>query len=202
MGENSTETSTEVTGRDEVLDEARPVETDAAGSVSDGLVEQAEPAPPVEQPELLEALQRLDKRLEESQRLLDRQQELADRLHVENQALRAGELRSAQLPLVRDILRLYDDVGRMRDGAEEDGDLRIVRETLVDTLVRNGVVPFEPDRGDDFDSHTHSVVRVEATVDDGLDRTVAEVVKQGFKWESGEVIRVAEVTAYRFQVPT
>jgi molecular chaperone GrpE (heat shock protein) len=197
---------------EEILTEAPPAETDVVGPISDGseLADPtrspeptpAEPATAAEHAELLEALSRIYKQLGESQRLLDRQQVLADRLHAENQTLRAGELRSAQLALVRDVLRLYDDVGRMRDSAEEEGDLRIVRETLADALVRNGVVPFEPDRGDDFDSHTHSVVGVEATVDEGLDRTVAEVVKQGFRWESGEVIRVAEVRAYRFQRPT
>jgi molecular chaperone GrpE (heat shock protein) len=195
-----------------LLIEAPPVETDVVapspdcpevtGPTTSTEQSSTEHAAAGEHGELVEALSRIHKQLGESQRLLDRQQVLADRLHAENQTLRAGELRSAQLPLVRDVLRLYDDVGRMRDGAEEEGDLRIVRETLADTLVRNGVVPFEPDRGDDFDSHTHSVVGVEATLDEGLDRTVAEVVKQGFRWESGEVIRVAEVTAYRFQRPT
>jgi molecular chaperone GrpE len=189
-----------------VLIEVSPVETDVVGASADP-PEAADPLrsaeqSPAQHAELLEALSRIHKQLGESQRLLDRQQVLADRLHAENQTLRAGELRSAQLPLVRDVLRLYDDVGRMRDGAEEEGDLRIVWEALADTLVRNGVVPFEPDPGDEFDSHTHSVAGVEATLDDGLDRTVAEVVKQGFRWESGEVIRVAEVTVYRFQRPT
>lgn len=137
-------------------------------------------------------------RLEESQRLLDRQSDLVDRLHAENQGLRAGELRSAQLPLVRDLLRLYDDVGRMRGAAGEDGDdLRLVQDSLVDTLARNGIEMFGPEQGEPFDSRLHSAAGVEKTEDESLDRTVAEVMRQGCRWDSGDVIRVVEVRAYR-----
>lgn len=153
-------------------------------------------------PELLEALARIDRRLGESQRLLERQQGLADRLHAENQDLRAGELRSAQLPLVRDLLRLHDDAGRMREGAEDDRDLAVVQSGLADALARNGVIAFEPDHGVEVEPRVHSVAAIEATTEEGLDRTVAGVVKQGFKWDSGEVIRAAEVTAYRFTAPS
>src|SRR5947209_9477437 len=62
---------------------------------------------------LTDALGALDERLAESQRLLAHQTELADRLHAENQRLRAGELRAAQLPLVRDLMRMHDDIGRL-----------------------------------------------------------------------------------------
>jgi molecular chaperone GrpE len=211
VGQRDTKICNEA-GLEEISIETPPIETDVVGSSPDGPEvadptgslepTPAKPATAAEHAEVLGALSRIYKQVGESQRLLDRQQVLADRLHAENQTLRAGELRSAQLPLVRDVLRLYDDVGRMSDGQEREGDLPIVREALAEMLVRNGVVSFEPDQGDDFDSHNHSVVGVEATLDEGLDRTVAKVVKQGFSWESGEVIRVAEVTAYRFQRPT
>lgn len=214
MGETGAETSTGSTGFDEVpgSDDAGPPEARTGGSPANAgeqmatdtersadAAEQMPLAPAIDEAVLLEALGRLDDRLAESQRLLDRQNGLIDRLHAENQGLRAGELRSAQLPLVRDLLRLHDDLGRMRESAEEDGDLRIVQESLADTLARNGVVAFEPDGGDELDSRMHSVARSEATADQDLDRTVAGVVKQGFRWESGEVIRVAEVMALRFE---
>jgi molecular chaperone GrpE (heat shock protein) len=175
-------------------------ETDVIEATGEGSA-QGDPTQALDGSELIEALARIDRRLGESQRLLEHQQGLADRLHAENQDLRAGELRGAQLPLVRDLLRLYDDVSRMRDGAEDDRDLVVVQSGLADTLARNGVIAFGPDHGAEFDPRLHSVATTEATPEEGLDRTVAGVVKQGFKWDSGEVIRVAEVTAYRFTAP-
>ncbi len=147
-------------------------------------------------------LTRLDSRLEEAQRLLGRQTDLADRLHAENQALREGEIRTAQLPLLRDLLRLHDDLARMRTVAGESAaDLRLVQESLVDTLARNGVESFAPAEGEVFDPKAHSVSGVERTDDEQLDKTVAEVLKQGFRWDSGDLIRVVEVRAYRFVGP-
>lgn len=201
MAESGVESSTEAAGPGE--EAVGLPSTDADGAEEPTVhSESADATPLAEHPDLLDAIARFDQRLGESQRLLDRQLDLADRLHGENQVLRAGELRSAQLPLVRDLLRLHDDLGRMRDSVEDDGDLRIVQHSLADTLARNGVVAFEPDRGEEFDSRAHSAAGVEDTVEEGLNRTVAAVVKQGFRWESGEVIRVAEVTAYRYQEPS
>jgi molecular chaperone GrpE len=142
----------------------------------------------------------LDERLAESQRLLDRQLDLVDRLHNENQALRTGELRSAQSPLVRDLLRLSDDLRRMREAVgEQDGDLRLVHEGLVDILGRNGVELFAPQSGEPFDPQLHAAAGTEPTDDEALDRSVSVVLREGFRWASGEVIRVAEVRAYRYR---
>ena len=144
------------------------------------------------------ALDRLDARLAEAQRLLARQAELTEKLHGENQSLRAGELRNAQMPLVRDLIRLYDDLGRMCAVATDSADLAMVQQSLFDVLARNGVQRFEAEQGEPFDSRTHSAAGAESTADEQLDRTVAEVVRPGFRWDSGEVIRVVEVRAYRY----
>ncbi len=145
------------------------------------------------------ALGQLDSKLGESQRLLDRQTELTERLHAENQSLRAGELREAQLPLIRDLIRLTDDLERMRAVATDSAaDLTMVQETLIDVLARNGVQGFGEEQGEPFDSRLHTAAGTEPTEREELDKAVAEVVRRGFRWDSGEVIRVAEVRVYRF----
>lgn len=154
-----------------------------------------EPAPEAPEPQQ-------DERLEEAHRLLARQSDLVDRLHAENQTLRAGELRNAQLPLIRDLLRLHDDVGRMREASEDDRDLRLVQEGLSDALARNGVEAFAPDGGEPFDPRLHAAAGVEQTDEESLDKTISEVTRQGFRWESGDTIRVAEVRAYRYRSPS
>lgn len=149
---------------------------------------------------LEDAVTGLNERLEESQRLLSRQSDLVDRLHAENRELRAGELRNAQLPLIRDLVRLHDDVGRMREAAGENGDdLRVAQESLIDTLARNGVEVYAPGHGEVFDPRLHAAAGTEPTAEESLDKTVVEIVRRGFRWDSGDVIRVAEVRAYRYR---
>jgi molecular chaperone GrpE (heat shock protein) len=143
-------------------------------------------------------LARVEDRLAESQRLLVRQSELADKLHAENQRLRAGELRGAMLPLVRDLLRLHDDIGRIASEAERAEDLKLMQASLLDALARNGVVVACPETGEQFDTKRHSAAGVVATDDASLDRSIAEVIRLGFQWEDGQAIRVADVRVYKY----
>ncbi len=139
----------------------------------------------------------LDTRLGESQRLLGRQSEFADKLHAENQRLREGELRAATLPLIRDLLRLHDDIGKLSVGREDTRDLDIVKVSLLDALARNGVLAFEPAVGDVFDPKQHNIQGVVATGESSLDRTIAVVTRVGVQWDDGQTIRVADVSVYK-----
>jgi molecular chaperone GrpE (heat shock protein) len=146
----------------------------------------------------------LTTRLEESQRLLARQVDHADRLHVENQRLRAGELRTAISPLIRDLLRLHDDVGRLAQASTDQSkhDLDVVQVSLLDVLVRAGITSFEPDLGAQFDPKLHNAAGVVATGDAASERRIAEVVRSGFHWEDRQVLRVADVTVFKYTAPT
>jgi molecular chaperone GrpE (heat shock protein) len=145
----------------------------------------------------LTALAGVEDRLAESQRLLVRQSELADKLHAENQRLRAGELRGTMLPLVRDLLRLHDDIGRIAGEAERAEDLELMQVSLLDALARNGIVAVRPAVGEQFDPKRHSAAGVIRADDASLDRSIAEVIRAGFEWEDGHVIRVADVRVYK-----
>lgn len=154
--------------------------------------------------ELVEALARIEDTLAESQRLIDRQTEVAARLHAENQTLRAGELRTAQAGLVSSVLRVYDDVSRMAATSEDpaaERDLGMVAEALVDALERNGIDRMPVAAGDRFEPGRHKVAEVEATDDADVDRTVARVVRDGFAWSDGTVVRVSDVVVHRCQAP-
>lgn len=146
---------------------------------------------------LATALFSLDDRLAESQRLLAHQSELVDKLHAENQRLRTGELRAALLPLVRDLLRLHDDIGRIAGDAERGEDLELIRVSLLDAFARNGIAPVHPAEGEPFDPRRHSAASVLETDDAARDRSVADVIRVGFEWEDGQTIRVADVSVYR-----
>jgi len=188
-------------------DAAQPAsaEGDAAPTAADSTADDAA------RDRLLKAIARFDDRLEESQRLLARQSEIATSLHAENQRLREGELTRAQLPLVRDIIRVQDDLRVMHDVPDEsiaaaDLDavrrhLQIARESLVDALARNGIEEMDVEVAAPLDPRRHKVVKVTPTDEQAADRTVAEVLKSGFAWDDGTPIRAADVRVFKYSAP-
>jgi molecular chaperone GrpE (heat shock protein) len=180
-------------------------ESTAEGAVSEAaeLAAEPEPEPEAESDPISVALERLEDRVAEGQRLLSRQTDIAAALHAENLRLKEGELRKAQQPLVRDVLRVHDDVDQMiRSLPSDDGaarDLEIVRTALVDALLRNGITPVACEPGEPFDPRAHKVAGVEPTQDPAADRTVAEVIRHAFAWEDGELLRVADVAVAKFR---
>ncbi len=178
----------------EVLSEPGGEASNEPGAEAEAPVEDDAPSLDV----LATTLAGLGDRLAESQRLLVRQGELADKLHAENQRLRAGELRAAMLPLVRDLLRLHDDIGRIAGEAERAEDLELMRISLLDALARNGIVAVLPTAGEQFDPKRHSAAGVIETDNASLDRSISEVIRLGFQWEDEQVIRVAEVRVCKY----
>jgi molecular chaperone GrpE (heat shock protein) len=169
----------------------------------------ADPTAPVEllpapAAEVVEVLARIEGKLAESQRLIDRQTEIAAKLHAENQLLRGGELRQAQKALVLSVLRVFDDVSQMAATTEDPAarnDLVIVAEALADALARNGVDTLVVELGEPFDAGKHKIAAVETTSEPEADRTVAAVVRAGFAWSDGEPMRVSDVTVFKYTAP-
>ena len=173
-----------------------------AGDAPPAVEPAPEPVPAVVEPPdpVLVAVEHLDERLEESQRLLARQTEIATSLHAENQRLKAGELARAQLPLVRDIIRVQDLLTQMLDATVEStaaGDLELAREAIRDALARNGIEMTQVAEGDAMDPRHHRIVGVLPIDAASADRTIAEVVKAGFVWDETTTIRPAEVRVYK-----
>jgi molecular chaperone GrpE (heat shock protein) len=154
---------------------------------------------------IVTALDRFEDRLSEGQRLLSRQTDIAAALHAENLRLKEGELRRAQQPLVRDVLRVHDDVAQMLESLPHDGDahrdLEIVKATLADVLARNGLEQAVCEPGEAFDPRAHKVVDVRPTDDETVNRTIAEVIRPAFTWDDGEPIRVAQVAVFKYRPP-
>jgi molecular chaperone GrpE (heat shock protein) len=147
----------------------------------------------------LEQFARLDRRLEEALRLAKHRDELVDKLHRENQQLRQGELQIAMLPLLRDLMRLLDDLELILESDPEASDVDFVRGALVDILGRNGITGFVPAKHEPFDSAIHAAVGTEPTAERLSDRTVCTVRRGGFRRDDGSIVRVADVTVHRYQ---
>jgi molecular chaperone GrpE (heat shock protein) len=162
--------------------------------------EEPETAPEPDPARISDALASIDRRLDESARLSKRQADLLRQLHDENQRLRQGELQSAMLPLLRDLMRLLDDVDRLLaiDGSK---DLKLVADALTDALGRNGVSPFAPAARDPYDSARHAAAGVVQAADEELDRTIESVRRTGFQRDDGSIVRAADVVVWKYKSP-
>ncbi len=142
----------------------------------------------------------LQKGIDELVRLTRRADEHVGELHAENQRLRAGELASVTLPLLRDVVRLHDEVAQLASACHPEArtDLDLVRSRLLDTLARWGLAPFAPEVGEALDAtRHHGVGRVPSS--DGEPGTIATVRRPGFTHDDGRTFRAAEVEV--FQTP-
>lgn len=187
------------------LETAPPSEVEAPEVIDvEPVADPVEPEPAGPLLEVIETLGRIEGKVAESQRLLDRQSEVSSRLHAENQVLRAGELRKAQLPLVLNILRVYDDVTRMAETAADSssgGDLQLAAEAMTDALERSGVERLMIAPGEPFDAKRHKVTAIDPATDPEAERTVSRVVRTGFAWSDGELVRVSEVAVFKYTPP-
>jgi molecular chaperone GrpE (heat shock protein) len=140
--------------------------------------------------------------LDEMVRLTRRADEHVAELHGENQRLRAGELATATLPMIRDLVRLHDEVAQLTSAShpEAQADLQLVVSRLLDTLARWGLTPFEPATGEKLDARQHQGVgRVASS--DGEPGTIASVRRPGFAHDDGRTFRAAEVEVFTAPPP-
>jgi molecular chaperone GrpE len=136
-------------------------------------------------------------------------EQIIDRLHAENQSLRAGERTLLLRPLLTDLQRLRHELMRQADrlpvefsGPQAAGLLRSYAYNLELTLERGGIAVVVPDPGAPFDPSQHRAAGTVPVEVPELNATVAEVSLDGyFDVESGRVVTAAEVRVNRW-VPT
>ena len=144
----------------------------------------------------------LQRSVEELVRLTRRADEHVAELHGENQRLRAGELAAATRPMLRDLVRLSDEVAQLTSAShpEARADLELVGSRLLDTLARWGLTPFTPAVGDPLDATRHQGVgRIPSA--DGAPGTIASVRRPGFADDEGRAVRPAEVEVFAAPPP-
>jgi molecular chaperone GrpE (heat shock protein) len=144
----------------------------------------------------------LTAKLDELVRLGDRRERMIDRLHAENQRLRGGELRQAQAPVIRELIRTYDLVVTLaaQEGSAQT-DLELVRRRLLDGVELFGVRPIEVGVDADFDATQHAAVARATTSDRAFDMTVARATRVGFVQDDGHVLRPTDVAVRRYSAP-
>lgn len=213
---------------EERTDDTSPATAEAPGpdpeaGTGEPSVEVAEAAPDIAQPQNDEAannkdgtghevaalLTSLSDQLKETNRISLERESVIDRLHRENQKLKQGELQQAVLPIFRDLIRLYDDLkstaSKYSDQAAAGNenivkDLNCYGETVIDILYRYGVEKIEARASDDFNSKEHKAVAAAPTAEQGQDRKISRIIRDGFRVEA-KIIRNVEVEVLRYAAP-
>ena len=134
-----------------------------------------------------------------------------DRLHEELQQHRSDLAAQAALPLVRGMIRVHDDIGKLHGALEAKFDdefslekfLRILKSLQEDVelvLEQNGACAYrEP--GKSFDPKRQRILRTVPTEDQGLAGSVAESTRPGFELNS-RIIEKERVSTYVFAAPS
>ncbi|MBI5169532.1 MAG: nucleotide exchange factor GrpE [Candidatus Eisenbacteria bacterium] len=152
---------------------------------------------------LVARLDDIGAQLRETNRIAEHRERSVDRLHDEVVSLRGGELIQAMMPVLRDLVRLYDDLDQVAARYAERGesaarDFGLFRDTVQDVLYRQGVEPYTAAPGDPFDARLHRAYKVVPTVDPSLDRKIARVLRIGFRSEL-KPVRMLEVDVHRHE---
>ncbi|HEY0460095.1 MAG TPA: nucleotide exchange factor GrpE [Pyrinomonadaceae bacterium] len=144
--------------------------------------------------------------VEESNRIANERERIIDRLHQENQQLKQGELEQAIMPVWRDLIRLFDDLKQTANRYVEREELQkqsivkdfeCYRDIVEDILYRYGVERYTAESGVPFNSKEHKALGVVETSESVNDKTLARVLRDGFKTENRN-IRFLEVEVFRF----
>ncbi|MEO6087692.1 MAG: nucleotide exchange factor GrpE [Umezawaea sp.] len=119
---------------------------------------------------------------------------MSEELTVHRQGLIQAQLRTVLL----DLVTMYDDLTKLTGstGCEPTTAeaLLFFRETVEQTLARNGVEAFTVE-GPEVDRARQKVISIVETADPGLDRHVAERSRTGFSWQD-KVLRPEWVKVY------
>lgn len=184
--------------------------TDTSGDPTEGAeasLQSAPAAPPagLDAAGLVAGLASIEAQLAEFNRRSTHREAVIDRLHTENQELRAGLRRAILEPAVIDLMRLHDGLSREAMRLGDDGSAALMRSFAGDVeliLDRCGIEPFSAEPGQPYRPGEHRPLGAVPTDHPERDNTVAEVTAIGFRErEGGRVRRPLQARFYRYHPP-
>lgn len=95
--------------------------------------------------------------------------------------------------LLKDILPILDILENAQEHLKDEG-LRMAIAQFGDVLERNGLREIKLGKGDKFDEAKHEATQV---AEGGETGTIAEVLRKGYEWEDGMILRPAQVKVYK-----
>lgn len=103
----------------------------------------------------------------------------------------------ANKELVANFLAVLDNLTRAAEHLGDEG-LRMAIAEFEGVLKEEGVSRIEIKKGDKFDEEIHEASEVvDPSTGSGGEGIVAEVIRQGYKWSDGTVLRPVKVKVYK-----
>jgi molecular chaperone GrpE len=185
--------------------------------ISDTLEDQPPARPPDGPGGLLEWLSRIDNsmiaiqdELRAGNQRAAAREHVIDRLHEENQRLRAGETQLLLRPILTDLQRLRNELLRECSALPEvlpaDRVADLLRSLSVSvelTLERGGIRVIRPTVGDSFDPARHRPMRVTEAATPDEDGTIVAVLGDGYlDTVTDRAVAPATVHVRRWTAPT
>jgi molecular chaperone GrpE len=194
-----------------------PMLAEPSGSSSQPSPEAAT-APAAENDPILVALEQLKKKSDDLRAHFDEKlrydagrEAVIDRLHEELQEYKADLVLKINKPLALEMIQIYDALSeliasRSTAGGEAAVEAKLMRALgnlqtdIEDALYRHGYEPFTTDQPL-FDPRRQRVRKAVPADDPTRDKTIAERVRRGFRYEGKNVVRPEIVNVYVFQTP-
>jgi molecular chaperone GrpE (heat shock protein) len=156
--------------------------------------------------ELTEAVQAVQRELQGAGERAASRERIIDRLHEDNQRLRAGDRQLVLRPVLADLQRLRNDLLRQAAAVPAtitaDAVAALLRSYAQEaelSLERGGVAVLSPAPGDRFDPSRHRPQAVLPAPGPEADATVAETVADGYlETVTGRVLAPATVSVFRW----
>jgi molecular chaperone GrpE (heat shock protein) len=134
-------------------------------------------------------------------------QDLVARMQARIEALQADQVRTLLGPVITELAgthaafieasrRDYENLGAARLSKE----FALLGDRIEGALDLLGAISIGAKPGEAFDSRRHTAVRQTTTNSQALDKTIAEVLRQGFLFQhDGKVALYARVAVYRYE---
>jgi molecular chaperone GrpE len=156
--------------------------------------------------ELTAALRAVQRTMADAGERAAARERIIDRLHEDNQRLRAGERQLVLRPVLTDLQRLRNDLLReaaaLPDGIGADAVAALLRSyahSVELTLERGGVETLHPAPGDVLDPARHRPQAVLPAPEPAADGTVAGVIADGYRETvTDRVLTPATVQVFRW----
>ncbi|MFF5289142.1 hypothetical protein [Paractinoplanes globisporus] len=135
----------------------------------------------------------------------ERREAVIDRLHEENQVLRAGLARTVLQPVLTDLAKLYDGLSQQADRLAEQPERAADRQLwegfaddVAMALARYGVDIVTAEPGEPYERGRHVVAGWVENTDPAAGGTVARALHAGLiDQETGQIRRPVRVKLYR-----
>lgn len=98
----------------------------------------------------------------------------------------------ANRDLLKELLPVLDILGAAQDHLKDQG-LAMALSQFKGVFEKYGVKEIDARTGNKFDEHLHEATEV---TDGGETGTIAKVLKKGYRWQDGVVLRPAQVIVY------